>query len=94
MRYLLYAALAAALTFFITLPILGVHLNQSAQGLSLTGQWQHCLYAAAVVFVAHLLLPLDGEAVGSCAYRILVCTRQTLCRFNPKSLVGVKLPVA
>ncbi|SAM59460.1 Branched-chain amino acid transport system permease protein LivM (TC 3.A.1.4.1) [Cardiobacterium hominis] len=62
MRYLLYAALAAALTFFITLPILGVHLNQSAQGLSLTGQWQHCLYAAAVVFVAQLLLPLAIQA--------------------------------
>ena len=58
MRYLLYAALAAALTFFITLPILGVHLNQSAQGLSLTGDWQRALYAAAVVFVAQLLLPL------------------------------------
>ena len=53
MRYLLYAALAAALTFFI---------NQSAQGLSLTGQWQHCLYAAAVVFVAQLLLPLAIQA--------------------------------
>ena len=62
MRYLLYAALAAALTFFIPLPILGVHLNQSAQGLSLTGQWQHCLYAAAVVFVAQLLLPLAIQA--------------------------------
>ena len=62
MRYLLYAALAAALTFFITLPILGVHLNQSAQGLSLTGQWQHCLYAAAVVFVAQLVLPLAIQA--------------------------------
>ena len=62
MRYLLYAALAAALTFFITLPILGVHLNQSAQGLSLTGPWQHCLYAAAVVFVAQLLLPLAIQA--------------------------------
>ena len=62
MRYLLYAALAAALTFFITLPILGVHLNQSAQGLSLTGQWQHCLYAAAVVFIAQLLLPLAIQA--------------------------------
>jgi len=62
MRYLLYAALAAALTFFITLPILGVHLHQSAQGLSLTGQWQHCLYAAAVVFVAQLLLPLAIQA--------------------------------
>ena len=62
MRYLLYAALAAALTFFITLPILGVHLNQSAPGLSLTGQWQHCLYAAAVVFVAQLLLPLAIQA--------------------------------
>ena len=62
MRYLLYAALAAVLTFFITLPILGVHLNQSAQGLSLTGQWQHCLYAAAVVFVAQLLLPLAIQA--------------------------------
>ena len=62
MRYLLYAALAAVLTFCITLPILGVHLNQSAQGLSLTGQWQHCLYAAAVVFVAQLLLPLAIQA--------------------------------
>ena len=62
MRYLLYAALAAVLTFFITLPILGVHLNQSAQGLSLTGQWQHALYAAAVVFVAQLLLPLAIQA--------------------------------
>ena len=62
MRYLLCAALAAVLTFFITLPILGVHLNQSAQGLSLTGQWQHCLYAAAVVFVAQLLLPLAIQA--------------------------------
>ncbi len=62
MRYLLYAALAAALTFFITLPILGVHLYQRAQGLSLTGQWQHCLYAAAVVFVAQLLLPLAIQA--------------------------------
>ena len=62
MRYLLYAALAAVLTFFITLPILGVHLNQRAQGLSLTGQWQHCLYAAAVVFVAQLLLPLAIQA--------------------------------
>ena len=62
MRYLLYATLAAALTFFITLPILGVHLNQSAQGLSLTGQWQHCLYAAAVVFIAQLLLPLAIQA--------------------------------
>ena len=62
MRYLLYAALAAVLTFFITLPILGVHLNQSAQGLSLTGQWQHCLYAAAVVFFAQLLLPLAIQA--------------------------------
>ena len=62
MRYLLYAALAAALTFFITLPILGVHLNQSAQGLSLSGQWQHALYAAAVVFVAQLVLPLAIQA--------------------------------
>lgn len=62
MRYLLCAALAAVLTFFITLPILGVHLNQSAQGLSLTGQWQHCLYAAAVIFVAQLLLPLAIQA--------------------------------
>ena len=62
MRYVFYAVIAAALTFFITLPILGVHLNQSAQGLSLTGQWQHALYAAAVVFVAQLLLPLAIQA--------------------------------
>ena len=58
MRYFGYAVIAATLTFFITLPILGVHLNQSAQGLSLTGDWQRALYAAAVVFVAQLLLPL------------------------------------
>ncbi len=57
MRYLLPAALAAALTFLITLPILGVHLQQSAQGLSLSGQWQHALYAAVAVFVIQLLLP-------------------------------------
>ena len=62
MRYVFYAVIAAVLTFLITLPILGVHLNQSAQGLSLTGQWQHALYAAAVVFVAQLLLPLAIQA--------------------------------
>ena len=62
MRYGFYAVIAAALTFFITLPILGVHLKQSAQGLSLSGQWQYALYAAAVVFVAQLLLPLAIQA--------------------------------
>ena len=62
MRYGFYAVIAAALTFFITLPILGVHLKQSAQGLSLSGQWQYALYAAAAVFVAQLLLPLAIQA--------------------------------
>ena len=62
MRYVFYAVIAAALTFLITLPILGVHLNQSAQGLSLSGQWQYALYAAAAVFVAQLLLPLAIQA--------------------------------
>ena len=62
MRYGFYAVIAAALTFFITLPILGVHLNQSAQGLSLSGQWQYALYAAAAVFIAQLLLPLAIQA--------------------------------
>ena len=58
MRYLLYAVMAAVLTFFITLPILGVHLHQSAQGLSLSGQWQYSVYAAVIVFILQLLLPL------------------------------------
>ena len=58
MRYLLYAVIAAVLTFFITLPILGVHLHQSAQGLSLSGQWQYSVYAAVIVFIMQLLLPL------------------------------------
>ena len=58
MRYLLYAVIAAVLTCFITLPILGVHLHQSAQGLSLSGQWQYSVYAAVIVFIMQLLLPL------------------------------------
>ena len=35
------AAVMAVLTFFISFPILGVQLEQSAKGLQLTGQWLH-----------------------------------------------------
>lgn len=62
MRYFINAVIAAVLTFFITLPILGVHLHQSAQGLSLSGQWQFSLYAAIFIFIAQLLLPLRIRA--------------------------------
>ena len=52
------AIFMALLTFFITLPILGVQLEQSVSGLQLSGQWLHSAYAAVAVFLAHLALPL------------------------------------
>ena len=54
------AAVMAVLAFFISFPILGVQLEQSAKGLQLTGQWLHSVYAALAVSVAHLCLPLLG----------------------------------
>lgn len=56
-RNLQNALFMALLTFFITLPILGVQLEQSASGLHLSGQWLHSVYAAVAVFIAHLALP-------------------------------------
>lgn len=52
------AAIMAVLAFFISFPILGVQLEQSARGLSLSGQWLHSVYAALAVFAAQLTLPL------------------------------------
>lgn len=57
-RNLQSALFMALLTFFITLPILGVRLEQSASGLQLSGQWLHSVYAAVAVFIAHLALPV------------------------------------
>ncbi|MDO4777661.1 MAG: high-affinity branched-chain amino acid ABC transporter permease LivM [Cardiobacteriaceae bacterium] len=57
-RNLQSALFMALLTFFVTLPILGVQLEQSASGLQLSGQWLHSVYAAVAVFLAHLALPL------------------------------------
>ena len=54
--------LGALLAFFITMPILGVSIRQSAQGLSLTPQFMNCVYAALAVFVGQLLLNLYGAA--------------------------------
>lgn len=56
-RYFIYAVIAGILTFIITLPILGIHIHQNAQGLTLSGQWQYSLCAACVIFAAQLLLP-------------------------------------
>lgn len=52
------AIIMAVVTFFITLPILGVKIHQSASGLSLSGTWLHSVYAALAVFVANLCLPV------------------------------------
>ena len=54
--------LGALLAFFITMPILGVSIRQSAQGLSLTPQFMNCVYAALAVFVGQLLLNLYSAA--------------------------------
>ncbi|UJF24373.1 high-affinity branched-chain amino acid ABC transporter permease LivM [Suttonella sp. R2A3] len=52
------AIIMAVVTFFITLPILGVKIEQSANGLSLTGSWMHSVYAALAVFIVNLCLPV------------------------------------
>ncbi len=54
MEQLKRAIAMSVLAFFISLPILGIHIIQTAQGLSLTGQWQYSLYAALGVFFAQL----------------------------------------
>ena len=53
-----HAVIAALLTLMLSAPILGVHLEQSANGLSISGSWLHSVYAAIAVFIVQLLLPL------------------------------------
>ena len=56
------AVMMAALTFLVSLPILGVRLEQSAAGLSLSGEWLHSVVAALAVFAAQLALPVFNLA--------------------------------
>lgn len=44
------AFISALLIFFISIPILGVDIQQSALGLSLIPKWQHSFYAALATF--------------------------------------------
>ncbi|PID64018.1 MAG: high-affinity branched-chain amino acid ABC transporter permease LivM [Gammaproteobacteria bacterium] len=53
-----YAVSSAILTLLLTLPILGVRLEQDANGLALTGSFMYSVYAALAVFVAQLVLPV------------------------------------
>lgn len=53
-----YAISSAILTLILTFPILGVRLEQDANGLSLTGSYIFAVYAAIAVFVAQLVLPM------------------------------------
>lgn len=53
-----YAISSALLTFLLTAPILGVHLQQDANGITLVGSWIYSLYAALAVFAVQLFLPL------------------------------------
>lgn len=57
-RSLKHAVSMAFLAFFISLPILGIHIDQSAQGLSLKGQWRYSAYAAVAVFLIQLIVPM------------------------------------
>ncbi len=55
------AVFMALLTFFISLPILGIRIHQSAQGLTLSGKWHYSAYAALAVFLIQLLLPMAAR---------------------------------
>lgn len=52
-----FAVISALLTLFLTAPILGVHLEQDAYGITLSGSWMHAVYAALAVFCVQLILP-------------------------------------
>lgn len=51
------AIFLSVVTFVITLPILGISIEQSAFGLTLKGRWLPAIYAAFVVFIAQCFLP-------------------------------------
>lgn len=62
-KNLSYAISSAILTLLLTLPILGVHLEQDPNGVYLTGSYMHAVYAAIAVFVAQLVLPMLRKGV-------------------------------
>lgn len=49
-----YAVSSALLTLLLTMPVLGVHLEQDAHGLKISGSFMHAVYAALAVFVVQL----------------------------------------
>ncbi|MDO4435244.1 MAG: high-affinity branched-chain amino acid ABC transporter permease LivM [Cardiobacteriaceae bacterium] len=53
MSLLKNALWSALLTFFISIPVLGVDIHQSALGLSLKPQWLHSFYTGLAAFVLH-----------------------------------------
>ncbi len=53
-----YAISSSILAFLLAMPILGIQLEQSADGLSITGSYMHAVYAAIAVFIAQLILPV------------------------------------
>ncbi len=57
-KNLSYALSSAILTLLLTFPILGVHLEQDANGVFLTGSYMYAVYAALAVFAVQLLLPM------------------------------------
>lgn len=57
-KNLSFSISAALLTLLLTLPILGVHLVQDANGIRLEGTWIKAIYAALAVFAVQLVLPL------------------------------------
>lgn len=63
------AALAAVVAFLLALPLLGVRLVDSANGLSLAGRPELVAWAVGIVFCGHLLLQL---------------IRSGLARFRPR----------
>lgn len=55
-NHLSYAISSAVLTLLLTLPILGIKLEQDANGLHISGRWMHSVYAALAVFVVQLII--------------------------------------
>ncbi|PIE45878.1 MAG: high-affinity branched-chain amino acid ABC transporter permease LivM [Gammaproteobacteria bacterium] len=53
-----YAISSGLLTLLLTLPILGINLQQDANGLRLSGEWMSAVYAALAVFTVQLVLPI------------------------------------
>lgn len=75
-----YAVSAGLLTLLMTLPILGVKLEQDADGLHISGTWLHSVYAGLAVFAAQLLLQ-----------RLRPLVKRTGSSINPRWQLGYQL---